>query len=253
MEETLLFGLYNGKLVAVQVDGEGKIVTSGGSNTVVSTNIIAADSKKYINVANSVYTDPTPFEGAEYEIVIVNGNATVGGIVYSTVGTTLKRAYHSGSWVTFKYFTQGNSTIITLVGDVSTTDSTNGVPIFTYPMTANTSYIVRGRLSISSGGTNGTKFGTVFPTGAIPYYTIWGRSSVNTAVNVSGHSLVSGTFNSNALNNVTGGSTTGFGYLEGEVQCSSTAGNFQIIFGPVLGSPSSSILALGTYIEIIEK
>lgn len=233
------------------------LVGDGNSDTgfvpiVVSGNITAANDTSYTVVATSTITDPSPVEGKGYDVLVVNGTAMIGGFAYSISGTTIKRRFHSGSWVSFKYFSQGNSTIVTLIGDVSTTDSTNGAPIITFPMTVNKSYIVRGRLSISSGAA-GSKFGTVYPSGTNPYYIIFGRTTNNQSFSTSGHTLTSGTFNAGVLNNVTGGSATGWGLLEGEVQCGATAGNLQITFAPVAPGQTSSILSLGTYIEIIEK
>lgn len=53
-------------------------------------------------MATSTLTDPTPVEGMGYNVNVINGIATVGGVAYS-VGSELYRHYHSGSWRTFEY------------------------------------------------------------------------------------------------------------------------------------------------------
>lgn len=70
---------------------------------VVSGNITAANDTNYTNVANAIYTDPSPVEGKGYDVLLVNGTATIGGFAYSLVGTTIKRRYHSGSWLSEEY------------------------------------------------------------------------------------------------------------------------------------------------------
>jgi len=50
---------------------------------VVSGNTTAANDTNYTNVANATYTDPTPSEGKGFTVVVRNGSATVGGVVYS--------------------------------------------------------------------------------------------------------------------------------------------------------------------------
>jgi hypothetical protein len=51
-------------------------------------------------------TDPTPVEGKGFEVLVVNGTATVGGTAYNVVGTVIKRVFHSGAWSNRVYITQ---------------------------------------------------------------------------------------------------------------------------------------------------
>jgi hypothetical protein len=70
---------------------------------VISSNTTATNGTKYLAVANLTMTDITPpSEGAFYEVTVINGTATIGGVGY-TVGQKVFRHYHSGSWRTFVY------------------------------------------------------------------------------------------------------------------------------------------------------
>ena len=57
----------------------------------------------YVNVATSTYTDPSPSEGRGFTVFVRNATATVGGTSYSTVGTVIRRIYHSGGWANYVY------------------------------------------------------------------------------------------------------------------------------------------------------
>jgi hypothetical protein len=67
----------------------------------VSSNQTAVTGARYLNLANATYTDPTPASGANYEVFVRNGTATIGGTAYTT-GAYL-RVYHSGAWTTRRY------------------------------------------------------------------------------------------------------------------------------------------------------
>ena len=68
---------------------------------VISTNTTAKNAINYLAVANLTMTDITPpSEGAFYEVTVINGTATIGGVGY-TVGQKVFRHFHSGSWRTF--------------------------------------------------------------------------------------------------------------------------------------------------------
>jgi len=70
---------------------------------VVSANYTARAGQDHINVATSTYTDPTPFEGAWFRVIVRNGTATVGGTAYATSGTVIERSYDSGAWANRVY------------------------------------------------------------------------------------------------------------------------------------------------------
>jgi len=67
---------------------------------VVSTNQIAVNDASYTVVANSIFTDPTPVEGKGYRVFVRNGTATINSVGY-TVGTSIFRVFHSGSWISY--------------------------------------------------------------------------------------------------------------------------------------------------------
>jgi hypothetical protein len=80
--------------------------SSGGSSwIVISANKTAVNDEQYSNVANATYTDPSPVEGKGYEIKVVNGTATIGGVGF-TEGMIVTRTFHSGSWRTKSYVDQ---------------------------------------------------------------------------------------------------------------------------------------------------
>ncbi len=68
---------------------------------VVSASQTAVLDEAYTLVATATFTDPTPVEGKGFSVLIRNGTATIGGTNYSTVGTTIWRLFHSGSWATY--------------------------------------------------------------------------------------------------------------------------------------------------------
>ena len=68
---------------------------------VISTNTTAKNAINYLAVSNLTMTDITPpSEGAFYEVTVINGTATIGGVGY-TAGQKVFRHFHSGSWRTF--------------------------------------------------------------------------------------------------------------------------------------------------------
>jgi hypothetical protein len=72
-----------------------KFITISGNKTAVS-------GEKYLNVASATYTDPTPATGANYQVLVRNGTATIGGTAFSYVTNRpilVIRSYHSGAWV----------------------------------------------------------------------------------------------------------------------------------------------------------
>jgi hypothetical protein len=67
----------------------------------VSSNQTAVTGARYLNLANATYTDPTPASGANYEVFVRNGTATIGGTAYAYVANRpilVVRSYHSGAW-----------------------------------------------------------------------------------------------------------------------------------------------------------
>lgn len=84
----------------LKADGSSDSNTYQTVNVIVSGNLTASNDTNYINAANATYTDPTPSSDKGFTVYVLNGTATVGGIGYSTVGTLIRRMYHSGSWVT---------------------------------------------------------------------------------------------------------------------------------------------------------
>jgi len=67
---------------------------------VVAVSQPAFNGAVYHNVASATYTDPSPVEGKGFDVLVINGTATVGGTGYGTAGTLIKRRWHSGAWQT---------------------------------------------------------------------------------------------------------------------------------------------------------
>jgi hypothetical protein len=81
---------------------------NGLNVTALQTRVIGASgtatlNRLHVNVATATYTDPTPSEGAFFEVLVVNGTATVGGTAYSTAGNRIVRVFHSGAWTNYRY------------------------------------------------------------------------------------------------------------------------------------------------------
>ena len=91
----------------------------GGSEwIVISANKTAVNDEQYSNVANATYTDPSPVEGKGYNVKVVNGTATIGGVGYAE-GRIITRTYHSGSWRSKVYVDEsivGSATVTALNG-----------------------------------------------------------------------------------------------------------------------------------------
>lgn len=67
----------------------------------ISGNKTAVSGEKYLNIASATYTDPTPAEGANYQVLVRNGTATVGGTTFTYFANRpilVVRSYHSGAW-----------------------------------------------------------------------------------------------------------------------------------------------------------
>jgi hypothetical protein len=82
-----------------QTDLQTALDSKQGISVEVTGSITAANDVKYIQTASATYTDPTPVQGKGYQIVVIAGTATVGGVAYTQVGTVINRYYNSAAWV----------------------------------------------------------------------------------------------------------------------------------------------------------
>lgn len=69
----------------------------------VTGNITATNDAFYTVTATATITDPTPVQGKGFTVIVRNGTATVGGTAYATVGTIIRRIFHSGAWANYTY------------------------------------------------------------------------------------------------------------------------------------------------------
>ena len=141
------------------------------------------------------------------------------------------------------------STMVKLSADVTSTITTETVVSdFTFAVSANTTYIIRGRLAIGCNGAGGVNLGSKFPAAATINGNAIGRSSSSIAFTSAGFST-SGTL-SGALNSVN--SQGGFAFVEIVLNVGANAGNFQLIFASVTAGQTSTIIASGSYLEYIK-
>jgi hypothetical protein len=88
----------------VEIATVNDLDTKQNKPIIVSTSITAVLDSEYVMNATSTFTDPTPTAGKGFNVFVLNGTATVGGVNYSIVGTIIKRFYHSGVWLNEVYF-----------------------------------------------------------------------------------------------------------------------------------------------------
>jgi hypothetical protein len=115
-------------------------------NIVVSSSFTASLGNEYNSVSDLTISNPSPVEGKEYIVNVINGTTTIGGVNY-TSGNRVFRYFHSGGWNTFVYSTSKWSGI----DDVNSGNGVTGVTIETldkvYHLTPNT--LTNGHLDFS--------------------------------------------------------------------------------------------------------
>lgn len=146
----------------------------------------------------------------------------------------------------FDYVETKSAFIKKLTGDVTSIITTETVLTdTTFAVEANSTYVIRGRMTVGCSGTGGVKIGGNFPSGSISNIHTFGRTSSSTTFNSSGIStsgLLGGTFNTVA-------SQAGFVEFNGILNTSVTAGNFEFIFASIVAGQTSTIAASGFYLE----
>jgi hypothetical protein len=118
------------------------------TSKLISANYTASNNDNLIVNATCTITDVvSPVNGSNYEVTVVSGNVTIGGVVY-TVGNCVKRVFNSGSWVTVVNYSEwiDYSEISTIVGFSSFTtknifikciDKTTSIVLFNISGTSN--------------------------------------------------------------------------------------------------------------------
>lgn len=84
--------------VAIPAAATAEDATLQTEPQVKSSSFTARNGAVFHVTATATVTDPTPAEGQGFDVLVINGTATVGGIAYSTAGTFIRRRYHSGAW-----------------------------------------------------------------------------------------------------------------------------------------------------------
>ena len=107
---------YNNIIETVEIDNYKPIVQS--------ESFTATNGLTYHAVATLAVTDPTPIEGQGFDVLVLNGAATVGGVAYSIKGTLIKRVYEGGVWANYTYF---NSQVL----DISLISTIRGFSSYT--------------------------------------------------------------------------------------------------------------------------
>ena len=117
--------------MSVTIKHRGDIEVTAGNITVdnipvaLSTIVVQSDtpvtaqfSRRYLAVfATTEFNDPTPPQEGEFEVIVGNGLATVGGVQYSE-GTRIVRRWHSGSWTSYVY-TNETPLAVTVTSNIS--------------------------------------------------------------------------------------------------------------------------------------
>jgi hypothetical protein len=141
------------------------------------------------------------------------------------------------------------STMVKLPANVTSTITTETVvSSFTYAVSANTTYIIRGRLALGCNGAGGVNLGTKFPSEAVINGNALGRRTSSSDFGSAGFAtsgVLGGT-----LNNVN--SQGGFAFVEIVLSVGATAGNFELIFASVTAGQTSTVIAAGSYLEYIK-
>lgn len=142
------------------------------------------------------------------------------------------------------------STIKKPTADVTTTIATETVVTdLTFPVAINTTYVIRGRVSVGCNNTGGVSLGTKFPTGSTLVGNGVGRAANNTSLVNVGFST-SGVLSTVYLNTVS--SQAGFAFIDIVLTTGSTSGNFDLIFASGTAGQTSTLIAAGTYLEYIK-
>lgn len=119
-----------------------RTATDSARNEVAqSSSYTAVAGERYVITSSATVTDPaSPSNGQAYSVRISAGTATVGGVPYSAVGSTIVRAYNAGSWSTSVVWpnasnfgpTIGASRVV-LLGDSITNQNGGPGPYTTFP------------------------------------------------------------------------------------------------------------------------
>jgi hypothetical protein len=74
------------------------------TSKLISANHTAVNNDNLIVNATCTISDvASPTNGTNFNVTIVNGSVTIGGVVYSQVGSKITRVYNSGSWRSFVF------------------------------------------------------------------------------------------------------------------------------------------------------
>jgi hypothetical protein len=89
-----------------------------------ASNFTAENHRSYLATATLTVTDPTPEAGAGFDVLVVNGTCTIGGVGYSP-GVQVWSVYYSGAWVRAVIPSLGRANTWSAVQTISdATDST---------------------------------------------------------------------------------------------------------------------------------
>lgn len=120
----------------------GPALTLGTVN--VSGGFTATNGYGYTMTGSGTVTDPTGAEGEGYQILLLAGTATVGGVGYSQPGTVIVRYYRGAAWYT--YVTPALSAANTFSGITTVSNSTAATS------TTAAALVVTGGVGVGGGG-----------------------------------------------------------------------------------------------------
>jgi len=88
------------KSVDNKLDFTGDIIV-GLNPIVVLANTTAVNGALYNASATATFTDPTGVEGLGYEVKVLAGSATIGGVAYAIAGSVINRVFQGGVWASY--------------------------------------------------------------------------------------------------------------------------------------------------------
>jgi len=88
------------KSVDNKLDFTGDIIV-GLNPIVVLANTTAVNGALYNASASATFTDPTGVEGLGYEVKVLAGTSTIGGVAYAIAGSVINRVFQGGVWASY--------------------------------------------------------------------------------------------------------------------------------------------------------
>lgn len=223
------------------VNVSGSPITSSGS---ITLNIPIASATNTGKLSSS---DWSLFNSKQASLGFTPENVANKATTFGTINNTL---YPTVEAVNEQINLKTGTTIALIAGDVSNTSSATPIVAtgLTFALEANKRYRVTGAIRIGCNNTGGVQIGTNLPSGATFFSQIHGVGTGITAYRFAGITTPNGTGGIFAAFNA----TVGGALYNAEIHVGATAGDFEIIFNPVVNLQTATIYDLGTFLTITE-